>query len=78
MGSKTGNTTVYINGEKLGTFQSGGQDIVTSHVNIGDLRPLRNLKFKGKIYDFKMYNKVLTEEEVQNNWNYAKNKWISN
>ena len=73
--TKDGNTRVYINGEKLKEFTSGGGDIATTHVTIGDLRPQRNLKFKGTIYDFSMYNVELTEEQVKNNWNYAKNKW---
>ena len=74
--TKTGKTKVYINGELQKTFTSGGADILTTHVTIGDLRPLRNLKFQGTIYDFSMYNLVLTDEQIKNNWNYAKNKWI--
>lgn len=74
--NKTGETKLYINGELQKTFTSGGADILTTHVTIGDLRPLRNLKFIGTIYDFSMYDIELTEEEIQNNWKYAKYKWI--
>jgi len=74
--TKTGKTNVYINGQALTSFESGGEDIETTHVTIGDLRPLRCLKFNGKIYDFAMYDKVLTEEEIQLNWKHAKNEWI--
>ena len=76
--SRTGTTKVYINGEKLTNFESGGASMPATHVTIGDLRPLRDLKFHGTIYDFSMYNSVLAEEEIKNNWNYAKNKWKIN
>ena len=42
---------------------------------IGDLRPRRSLKFVGTVYDLAIYNKQLTEAEVQHNWNYAKNAY---
>ena len=76
--TKTGKTKLYINGELIKIFDSGGAEIPTTHVTIGDLRPQRNLKFIGTIYDFSMYNIELTETQVKNNWNYAKDKWINN
>mgnify|MGYP003304684139 CR=1 FL=1 len=42
---------------------------------IGDLRPTRGLRFKGKMYDIAVYNRVLSKDEVMHNWNYANNKW---
>lgn len=76
VGNRTGETKVYVNGEKIVEFESGGKEVIPEYITIGDLRPLRNLKFEGKIYDYAIYDKELTEQEVQNNWLYAKNKWI--
>ena len=74
--NKTGMTRVFVNGNELPSFESGGVTMPTTHVSIGDLRPLRCLKYIGVLYDFSMYNVELTEEQVMNNWNYAKSKWI--
>lgn len=76
VGNKTGMTKVFINGNKITEFESGGKDISPEYISIGDLRPLRNLKFEGKVYDYAIYNKELTDEEVYNNWKYAESKWI--
>ncbi len=65
---KSGNTTVYINGEEISTFQSGGATIDCTQATIGDLRPLRGLKYQGTVYDFAMYDRLLTEDEIQANW----------
>lgn len=53
-------------------------ELVTGNFNqaiIGDLRPLRGIKFKGNLYDIAVYNRVLTSEEIQHNWNYSKENW---
>ena len=42
---------------------------------LGDLRPGRELKFIGTVYDVALYNRALTEEEIQTNWNYANRNW---
>lgn len=75
--AKNAKTDVYLNGELFASFDSGGTDIETTHVTIGDLRPIRNLKYTGKLYDFAMYRRVLTQEEIITNWEFAKNKWIN-
>ena len=68
-------TKIYINGELLRTFTSGSTPVEYTSATLGDLRPGRNLKFVGTIYDMALYNKALNEEEVKANWDYAKEKW---
>ena len=76
-GSRTGSTVVYINGQQItGNIKSGRSKIQTASVTIGDLRPLANQKFIGNLYDIEIYEKVLTAEEIQTNWEHAKKKWI--
>ena len=76
-GSRTGESTVYINGQKLSaTVKSGRSKIKTASVIVGDLRPLANQKFIGTLYDFEIYEEMLTETQIQTNWEHAKKKWI--
>lgn len=75
--NRTGMTKVYINGVKIVEIESGGQEIVPDYITIGDLRPLRNLKFNGKLYDYAIYQKELTEDEIIHNWQYAQNEWMN-
>lgn len=73
--TRGGKTHVYINGELFVSFDSGSDPVDYTSATIGDLRPGRGLKFTGIIYDFALYNKALTEEEVQTNWEYANARW---
>lgn len=41
----------------------------------GDLRPLRGVKFTGSFYDIVVYNRVLTDDEINKNWNYSNITW---
>ncbi len=66
-----GNSNIYINGELKVTFPSGKKEFLDTSITIGDLRPGRNLKYEGTIYDVVIYGKALTEEEIQANWNYV-------
>lgn len=74
-GIRGGKTNVYINGELLKTFTSGSAVVNYNFATIGDLRPGRNLKFTGTIYDIALYNKALSSDEVNTNWLYAQEKW---
>ena len=74
-GEKNGQTKVYINGELKRTFQSGGEAIVMEQLTIGDLRPYRNLKFKGIIYEVEINNRVLSANEIKNNYEHSKDAW---
>ncbi len=66
-----GKTNVYINGELVKTFNSGTLAFQTEpELTIGDLRPGRQLYFEGIIYNFALYNKVLSNDEVLAIWNY--------
>ena len=76
--SKNNYTRVYINGELVREFKSGGDTVSYKFATIGDLRPSRGLKFTGNIYDLALYNTELTKNAVDFNWNYAKSKWHIN
>ena len=75
--TKGGTTSIYINGDVQNpvTFTSGNKNIKYNVATIGDLRPTRGLRFKGKMYDIAIYNRVLSKDEVMHNWNYANNRW---
>ena len=73
-----GLTKVYVNGLLKLTFNSGVESIDYSSATIGDLRISRGLKYEGILYDLAFYNKVLNEEEVSENYNYANSKWHIN
>ena len=75
--TKGGTTSIYINGDVQNpvTFTAGNKNIKYNVATIGDLRPTRGLRFKGKMYDIAVYNRVLSKDEVMHNWNYANNKW---
>jgi len=75
VGIRGGSTKIYINGELLRTFDSGVDPVSYTFATIGDLRPGRNLKFTGVVYDVAVYNKALSAEEVQTNWEYAEETW---
>ena len=76
--SKNNYTRVYINGELVREFKSGGDTVSYKFATIGDLRPSRGLKFTGNIYDLTLYNTELTKNAVDFNWNYAKKTWNIN
>ena len=65
------NTDVYINGEKVVTFESGTSKMNFKYTTLGDLRVGRNLKFAGKIYEFGIYGIAIDEESIQSNWKRA-------
>lgn len=65
-------TKVYINGELIKTFQSGSEKFSYNYATLGDLRVGRNLKFKGKIYNFAIYGVALTEKEIKENYEASK------
>ncbi len=68
-------TKVYLNGELASTFESGNIPYQSNpELSIGDLRGERGLHFKGTIYNFALYNKVLSEDEVKAVWNYYNNQ----
>lgn len=75
--TRTGSTRVFINGNEIAKFESGGAEINCTQATIGDLRPLRNLKYVGTIYDFAMYDRLLTEDEIKANWLDAQERWLS-
>lgn len=74
-GERGGKTRVYFNGTLFTEFDSGDGDGRFNNATIGDLRPSRGIKFKGNLYDINIYNRVLTDEELAQNWEYAESTW---
>lgn len=72
---KGGQTKIYINGELARTITSGSANISINQTTIGDLRPYRDLKFTGVLYELEIYNRVISQDEVLANWNHSKSAW---
>jgi len=72
VGVRDKKTKVYINGAMVSDFASGSDVLEYDHLVLGDLRPGRNLKFTGKIYDFAIFDKELTKEQVKSNFENSK------
>ena len=68
VGVRDKKTKVYVNGELVSEFVSDTNASDYEHLVLGDLRPGRNLKFTGKIYDFAIFDKALTNEQVKSNY----------
>lgn len=67
-----GDTGLYINGEKVTSFESGGIYLEPNYISVGDLRPLRNLKFNGILYDLTIYDNILLNlTQIRENWEKA-------
>ena len=71
-GTQTTYTHVYINGKLVKTFESGSANLQYGTLTIGDLRPNRNLRYNGSIYNFVFYSEVIDQSVVTQNWNYFK------
>lgn len=72
VGERGKETKVYINGEHVGTFESGDEQYTYDYTTIGDLRVGRNLKFTGKIHNFAIYGVALNDKEIQENYEESK------
>lgn len=66
------NVDIYINGEKIKTFEAGTKKLTFEYTTLGDLRVGRGLKYFGKIYEFGIYGIAINEAGIQNNWERAK------
>lgn len=75
---KGGKTYVYINNQLAIEFSSGTSNLVADQITLGDLRPYRNLKFTGTIYEIEIYNRVISRDEIQANWERSKSAWEIN
>lgn len=72
VGVRDKKTKVYINGNLVSEFSSGVDKLEYDHLTLGDLRVGRNLKFTGKIYDFAIFDKALSDEQVISNYKNTK------
>ena len=48
---------------------------MADQITLGDLRPYRNLKFMGTIYEIEIYNRVISSDEIQPNWDRSNSAW---
>jgi len=73
--TRNGNThEVFINGDSIGTF-----NISTSSPSIFEILGAESTSqyfFNGKISQFKVYNRILTNVEIRQNYNALKNRFI--
>ena len=78
-GSYTNNSKMYINGieqslqQLRGTARSGN---ATSQVTIGGYRSGNQYPFPGKISNFQIYNRALTPQEILQNYNATKGRYL--
>lgn len=66
---KGGDTSIYVNGIEIVTGISGNGIWNEGVITIGDLRPNRNLMFNGVIDDLHIYNRIISEPEIQELYN---------
>ncbi len=72
---KGGYANLYINGVLKSTFQVDDYTFDNTEITLGDLRPNRGLMYEGTIYDVVVYDRLLTEGEIEYTWNYVKNEY---
>jgi len=61
-----GDVKVFVNGVvEIAKSNAGHGFWAGGYITIGDLRPNRNLMFKGKIDDIRIYNRALSNSEIQ-------------
>lgn len=65
---------LYINHSLYKTFNMG--EVARSNMNITGIGVWNNnYFFKGSIYSFKVYNKSLSNDEIEHNYNLEKERW---
>ena len=78
------NITITVNGKNIKVFINGTSGTVsntTANVDIStftnELKIVKpsNIKLNGTIYSIKMYDRVLTDQEIQNNYKLEKERW---
>lgn len=73
-----GKSRIYINGNMVREFNSGSGVAPSTKAYLGDLRLGRKLKFTGKIYDMTFYDKVMSSDEINQNWLNSKKQYNIN
>ncbi|MEM6718304.1 MAG: LamG-like jellyroll fold domain-containing protein [Bacteroidota bacterium] len=63
--TNAGQTTLFINGEESGTDSSGPVNLDTSNLTIGRMSGADANYFTGELEEVRIFNKSLTEEELQ-------------
>lgn len=73
--NNTENAKLFVNGKWYRSLNIENVNINYDKITIGDLRPGRNLKFKGTLYDVSIYNRYITYDEIVSNYEYDKSVW---
>lgn len=71
-------TEIYINGVLLQEAEVVSDLIGQDEVNIGRSLISYDRYFKGTMYDIQIYDRILTQEEISNNFNVAKKRFDIN
>ena len=64
----------YINGILTTSKETNAIDISTFTNELKIVKP-SNIKLNGTIYSIKMYDRVLTDQEIQHNYKLEKERW---
>jgi hypothetical protein len=70
--SSSGSGTFYTNGSNSGTYNSTTDQ---AYFGVGGLLPAKG-SFVGDIFEVLVYNRILSEAEIQNSTSYLINKWF--
>ncbi len=73
-----GKTKIYINGEQVSSINSGNSDLELKYLTIGDTRLGANEKASGSLYEFVLYDKELSADEIKQNYEAAKANYSVN
>ena len=77
-GATSTNKKLYVNGANVPFNTSGSANLniaTNATLNIGRDGPRNTAYFNGKIANFKIYNRALTAQEIQQNYNATKSRF---
>ena len=77
-GNYTNNSKMYVNGINRVLSQINGSSrtgIASNQLTIGGFRSASSYSFPGKISNFRIYNKALSQNEILQNFNALRNRY---
>ncbi len=72
---KGGTMEIFVNGDQVGSKTAGSSLWTGGHTTISDLRPDRNIRFNGIIDEVRIYNRVLSPEEIKAHYEVGDIRW---
>lgn len=72
---KGGTMEIFVNGDQVGGETAGSSLWTGGHTTISDLRPGRNIRFNGIIDEVRIYNRVLSPEEIEAHREVGEIEW---